>query len=434
MLDRLLRRSAGPMSSSASGSAWPGEPVERTRDRPSLSRVAVGAHRPLVAASGEIAGFGFQIADAALRRLAARADPTAARAGANNLLAAMRLCSQAGQVAYAELPVSWLGLIESQEWQPGMHVGLVTHPGAEVPEPDAARKAMAAWRHAGAAVGWRSAPPGLEADRPDFLVLPREDDLVRLLARIKHFRDTRPNVALMATDLPNLDMLESALQAGAIYAACRVEGRMDPQEARTLPPETRHLLALMPRLARDANNDEVVEAVKTDVGLSYRLLRQINSAAVSPQVELGSIEQAVALLGRNELYRWVSVLMVRQGAKRAAAPALQAMALARARFFELLAEARGDTPPGALFTLGLASMLPLLLQVRMEDALAPLQLHPHALAALLERDGPWASYLTLVEVLDEGDLTEAGQMAESFGGLQVIMSLSAKAWLFAAKA
>src|SRR5687767_15396909 len=37
-----------------------------------------------------------------------------------------------------------------------------------------------------------------------------------------------------------------------------------------------------------------------------RVLRQLNSAALSPSgAELGSIEQAVALLGRNELYRWV---------------------------------------------------------------------------------------------------------------------------------
>jgi c-di-GMP-related signal transduction protein len=110
------------------------------------------------------------------------------------------------------------------------------------------------------------------------------------------------------------------------------------------------------------------------------------------------------------------------------------MALARARFFELLAEARGDTPAGALFTLGLASLLPKLLQASMDEALASLHLHPQAEAALMERQGPWNTYLVLAEVLEEGDLVEAADMAEAFGGLPAVMSLSARAWLFAASA
>jgi EAL and modified HD-GYP domain-containing signal transduction protein len=434
MLDRLRRQSTDLGAPQAGHRTPQGHAVPGENPRPSLSRIAVGAHRPLVSAGGEIAGFEFRIADATLQRLAARADPTAARAGATSLLAAMRLCTEAGQVAYAELPASWLGLIDASEWHPGMHGALATHPGIDAPAPAEARAALAAWRRAGAAVGWRAAPPALADERPDFLVLPREDDRDRLVAAVEHCRQHHPGVALIAPDLPNLDLLERALQAGIVYAACRVDGRAEPRESHALPPRARHLLALMARLARDADSAEVVEAVKADVGLSYRLLRQLNSAAVAPAVELGSIEQAVALLGRNELYRWVSALLVREGPRRPAAAALQRMALARARFFELLAEARGHTPAGALFTLGLASMLPQLLQVRMEDALASLHLHPQALSALLERDGPWADYLTLAEVLDEGDLIEAGPLAGSAGGLPALMALVAKAWLFASRA
>jgi EAL and modified HD-GYP domain-containing signal transduction protein len=433
LLDRLLRRPA-TRPAPPRGSARP-RPAARlpAGDGGPGHRVAVGAHRPLISARGEIAGFEFRIADAALLRMAGRTDPMAARAGASSLLAAMRLCAKAGQVAYAEIPLGWMDLIDGSEWLPGMHAALMPSADGEGLDPAAARRTLAAWRTAGAAIGWAgaAAPAALAGEPPDFLLLPRDDDPAALMAALRHSRDTHPGLPLLALHLPNLAVLEATLQAGITYAACRTDGQADPREARALPPQARHLLALMARLARDADTAEVVAAVKADVGLSYRLLRQLNSAAVAPGIELGSIEQAVALLGRNELYRWVSVLLVRQGPQRPAAPALQAMALARARFFELLAEARGDPAAAALFPLGLASLLPRLLQTSMEEALASLQLHPQAEAALMERAGPWCVYLELAEMLDEGDLVEAALLAEAFGGLPAVMGCSARAWLFA---
>jgi EAL and modified HD-GYP domain-containing signal transduction protein len=433
LLDRLLRRPA-TRPAPPRGSVRARRPAGlATPDGGPTQRVAVGAHRPLISARGDIAGFEFRIADAALLRMAGRTDPMAARAGASSLLAAMRLCAQAGQVAYAEIPLGWMSLIDGSEWLPGMHAALMPSGDAEGLDPQSARRTLAAWRGAGAAIGWASTatPAALAGEPPDFLLLPRDDDPAALMAALRHSRDTHPGVPLLAPHLPNLAVLEATLQAGITYAACRTDGQADPREARALPPQARHLLALMARLARDADTAEVVAAVKADVGLSYRLLRQLNSAAVAPGVELGTIEQAVALLGRNELYRWVSVLLVRQGPQRPAAPALQAMTLARARFFELLAETRGDTASGALFPLGLASLLPRLLQTSMEEALASLQLHPQAQAALMERAGPWCVYLELAEMLDEGDLVEAAALAEAFGGLPAVMGCSARAWLFA---
>lgn len=434
LLDRLLRRP--PPRPAPRGSVRPRTPAATAAGAAEPGRVAVGAYRPLISGRGEIAGFEFRIADAALQRLAGRADPMAARAGASSLLAAMRLCAKAGQVAYAEIPLAWVGLIEGGEWLPGMHAALVAVDEADSADAGLIHHALAAWRAGGAAIGWASAgaPPALAAEAPDFLLLPRDDDPTVLMAALRRCREAHPGIALLAPHLPNLAVLEATLQAGITYAACRTDGQVDPREARALPPQARHLLALMSRLARDADTAEVVAAVKADVGLSYRLLRQLNSAAVAPGVELGSIEQAVAMLGRNELYRWVTVLLVRQGPQRPAAPALQAMALARARFFELLAEARGDTPAGALFTLGLASLLPRLLQASMDETLAGLQLHPQAEAALMERQGPWDAYLVLAEVLEEGDLVEAAALAGTFGGLAAVMTLSARAWLFAAGA
>jgi EAL and modified HD-GYP domain-containing signal transduction protein len=396
----------------------------------------VGARRPLVATQGSIAGFEFQLGEANLRRLLTRGDPAAGHASASSLLGAMRLCAQGGALAFGELPAAWLlrsALPDSVCG--GMFLAIASAPTetpASMPPPEAAALAerIRAWRAAGAAIGWaQDAPPPAPGLAPDFLTL-HAGSLAPpdLIARLRQSAGGPPLVAL---DLPGIEALEAALRAGVRLAGCRIETSAEPPEARPLTPQTQRLLQLMNQLARDADTHQLVAAIKADVSLSYRLLRQLNSASVSPAGELGSIEQAVALLGRNELYRWVSVLLVRQAPARPASPALQAMALARARWFELLGEAQGEPQPGALFTMGLASMLPLLLQTSLPDALAALQLHPNAADALLERRGPWVPYLSLAEVLDESDLVEAAPLAEAFGGLSAVMAASTRAWVFA---
>ncbi|WP_395700049.1 HDOD domain-containing protein [Aquabacterium sp.] len=431
--DRLLGR-ARPLAPpprgsvrSRPGAAAAGGPASVPPD--ARRSVPVGAHRPLIGPRGQIAGFEFRLGDGMLRRLRGRGDSAAAAASIGSLLGAMRTCAQNGQAAYGEVPAAWLLHATGHEsMQANMFLAL-NDDDVQPAELTALLPRLQAWRAAGAQLGWRAGSRvGTVLPAPDFQVLPTAGlDAAALVAAL---RANPGGLPLIALDLPGIEALEAALRAGVRLACCHIDSRAEPPEARPLTPQTQRLLKLMNQLARDADTPDLVAAIKADVSLSYRLLRQLNSAAVCASGELGSIEQAVALLGRNELYRWVSVLLVRQAPARPASAALQAMALARARFFELLAEARGEPQPGALFTLGLASMLPLLLQTPLPDALAALQLHPQAALALLERQGPWCAYLALAEVLDESDLEEAAPLAEAFGGLQAVMAQSTRAWAF----
>lgn len=439
LIDRLCGRRPAPAARSPERPSERPSPASARAPTLDATGVAVGARRPIVSARGGIAGFEFDLGEATRRRLAERGDPVAIRVNVGHLLGAMRLCAQQGHVAYAELPAGWACLsVTPAQLVAGMHLSLT--PAPDETDAPALARAVAQWRGAQARVGWRSgaAPAAASSLTPDFTVLPLPGpgagNASAVRGAVRAARAALPAAGLLVTELPDVDTLEAALAAGASLASCHVDGSAAPTDARTLPPQAQRLLALMQQLARDADTDAVVAAVKADVGLSLRLLRQMNSAAVAPDVELGSIEQAVALLGRNELYRWVCVLLVRLAPARPVSPALQAMALARARHFELLAADLGEPQPGALFTMGLASMLPLLLRTPLDDVLASMHLHPLAAQALLERTGPWAAYLGLAEVLDEGDLVEAQPLVEPFGGLAQVMAHSARAWLFATQA
>ncbi|WP_088282837.1 HDOD domain-containing protein [Ideonella sp. A 288] len=383
------------------------------RPDPSAQSTVVGARRPLVNPEGAVAGFEFHLGQAIVNRLQVRGEDLAIRAHVHVLLAAMRRCAQGGHFAYAELPASWLPLVSPDGPAQGLQLALGAVATRE--EASAMVASVTAWRKAGARIGWREDEPPVAGLAPDFI--------------LSHITVPRHGVAWVAPDLDDVDGLEAALRSGALWAGSAVRIGTEPRELRALPPQARRLMQLLNRLVRDDDTAAVVNEIKQDAALSVRLLQHLNSPGVSRGHALASIEQAVAVLGRDALYHWVSGLLVRMSPPRPAAATLQALAIARARLLESFGRAAGEPTPGSLYLMGLGSVLPLLMQISLADALTSLHLPGDAERALLQRDGPWAGYLGLVESLEEPDLPAARLLAEPMGGLDAVMAMSARAWL-----
>ena len=127
------------------------------------------------------------------------------------------------------------------------------------------------------------------------------------------------------------------------------------------------------------------------------------------------LDDAVQLLDRAELQRWLSVQLISVPQSRQVARALEESALVRSRVLEAIAWRRQEPNPGAHFTLGVLSLTEPLLQVPVADAVGPLRLGEEVTAALLRREGPWAARLALLDALDEGSSGRAGELAEMLG-------------------
>lgn len=380
----------------------------------------VGARRALVDLRGDVVGYEFSLGASLIDRLQQRPNPAASRAHCQALLAGMGVCTQQGLVAYAQLPGAWLAALDAQPSK-GMFLGL-THSRGEASSAWLATL-LPAWRAAGAQVGWQD----FEVDAR---CGPLPDFTLNLSAGRPNF--SSPQVASrpwVSPHLPDLDSLDAALVAGALWAGCDTPMAAEPRQAKALPAQTQRLMQLLNRLLRDEDTAQVVDDIKRDAGLCARLLQHLNSASVSANGHLDSIEQAVSVLGRNALYVWVAALLVRQGPQRPAAGALQALALARARLLESLARAAGEPSPGSLYVVGLASVLPQLMQASLADVLSCLGLPREAELALSSRSGPWADYLSLAEALEAPDLDSVLRLSSKTGGLEATMALSARAWL-----
>jgi EAL and modified HD-GYP domain-containing signal transduction protein len=154
-----------------------------------------------------------------------------------------------------------------------------------------------------------------------------------------------------------------------------------------------------------------------DVGLSYRLLRYINSAFFGLRFEISSIRQALALLGVQNLRRWATLTVL--ASVDGKPPELTVTALTRARFCERAGEQLPGPRPGELFTLGLFSVIDALMDAPIEDVIALIPFPTDMRDALTQRKGDKGALLECVTALEAGDFDRAQKLVRRAGELYV---------------
>ncbi len=417
-----LRRLIGgaPPAPPAKAAEPPSAPVT-----PPAAAAGFGLQRPLVGPRGRVAGFEFQLPPAMARRLAARADITAQAAHLGLLLWAMRPAIAQGRHALAEVPAALLSRPAVAEQVPA-GAWLCVSDLATLPADEAA-----ALRARGVRLGVPDGPPA-QAPQADFVWLHASgDDPDTVLLSVQRWHEARPRLSLVATGLAAVDDIERVLRAGCTLAGGQL-GRRRSAAHKPVSAAAHRICELMNHLALNRDTAVLADAVRGDVALSYRLLRYANSPALGLSRSVESVEQAVMLLGRQELSRWLSMLLLSSAASRQAAAALQEQALARGRLLELLARFDKEPVPEAMFSLGLFSMLESLLETPLAQALAPLRLGEAASQALLRHQGPWAPYLQMALALEGEDDGLPDTLAERWGGIEAVQKQAETAWAWAA--
>ena len=165
-------------------------------------------------------------------------------------------------------------------------------------------------------------------------------------------------------------------------------------------------LQLVQLVAADADTHEIEALLRRDPTLSYQLLRLVNSLGMGVVRRVTSFSQALLILGRQQLRRWLNLMLfaARQGDPRSSM--LLARVAVRARALELLAKARGldKTTQEQAFMTGMFSLLGVLFGMDLHEVLAPLSISDAVQGALLEREGELGALLQLAETAERGDL------------------------------
>jgi len=175
------------------------------------------------------------------------------------------------------------------------------------------------------------------------------------------------------------------------------------------------------RLAGEVNRadlsfEELERIIASDVGLSLKLLRYVNSAFFALPRTVNSVREALTLLGTRTVRRWATV-MAMAGTSQTSNDVVS-IALQRARMCELLAGAASAEEREQMFTVGLFSVADVLLGVPMEEVLETLPFSDTIRAALLHREGPMGELLETVIAYERGQFPTLPDQAEgdSIGG------------------
>ena len=215
---------------------------------------------------------------------------------------------------------------------------------------------------------------------------------------------------LVVSKIETPDELKLATAAGASLFQGYFFCRPHLLGGRTIAPSRLGLMRLASALQDpDIELSELERLVSTDVALSYRLLKYINSAYFSLRGEVTSIKQAVALLGIEPLRRWATLNVFAEIGDKPRE--LFVTALIRARFCQQAGHLQDGTP-AELFTLGLFSVLDALTDTTMHTAIENLPLAPKMRDALIHRTGS-GRLLESVTAIENADFERANSILEN---------------------
>ncbi len=173
-----------------------------------------------------------------------------------------------------------------------------------------------------------------------------------------------------------------------------------------LNPSQLVLMRLMGLMMQDADTLDLEEAFKLEPGLTLNLLRLTNSASNGLSVKVTSLAHAITVLGRDQLRRWIQ-LLIYTSSKTAGQGDNPVMPLAatRGRMMELLGS---KIHPGSRvfsdqsFMVGIMSLMPVVLNVSMDSIIAQLPVSQSVKDALgIARSGELGQLLKLVEATEK---------------------------------
>jgi EAL and modified HD-GYP domain-containing signal transduction protein len=154
----------------------------------------------------------------------------------------------------------------------------------------------------------------------------------------------------------------------------------------------------------DIDFDSLQEIIGRDVGLSYNLLRFINSAFFALPRRVESLRDALVLLGAMNVRKWATLMTLAQVDDKP--QELVITGLVRARMCELLARAYHHKDTEAYFTAGLFSVVDALTDTSLVELLASLPLSREIIQALLNYEGPKGRVLRAVIAYERGAFAE----------------------------
>ncbi len=236
------------------------------------------------------------------------------------------------------------------------------------------------------------------------------DEIERML-----YRMSRHQLKFLAEKIETYEEFDKALKLGFTYFQGYFFSRPQTLRIREVASVKVNLINLLAEVNRKNTTVDRLDAIiSMDLGITYKLLRYINSAYYYLLHEVTSVRQAIIYLGAREIRRFVTLVIISELAADKPEELIR-LSIIRGRFCERLAES--VDPPvdkSDLFLLGLFSLLDALLDTPMKEIMDSLPLADTVKEALVDKQGILFPYLQLVISYERGRHSRCVDLLQEF--------------------
>ncbi len=211
------------------------------------------------------------------------------------------------------------------------------------------------------------------------------------------FSKVYPDMKLIAVNVDSIEDYESLSKGGAysLYEGDFYRLPVTKGTTKVAPLKVNYLELLKIVNNPDFELTKAADIIGRDTALVIELLRMVNHMAVNS--EITSIRHAAAMLGQRELKKWINAVVSHQLC--ADKPnEITRLSLLRAKFAENLAPTfEMAALSSELFLMGLFSVLDIILDKPMKEALAMVNVSKEITEALVNKKGEMAKILDFME-------------------------------------
>ncbi|RJF99884.1 EAL and HDOD domain-containing protein [Noviherbaspirillum saxi] len=222
------------------------------------------------------------------------------------------------------------------------------------------------------------------------------------------------NKKLLAEKVETQEQFETCMKLGFDFFQGYYFAKPLILSGKKLSPSQLAVMQLMAQLNSDADTVDIERSVKQDVSLCFNLLRLVNTPAAGTRRRIDSVSQALLLLGRNQLQRWLQIMLYAEPCKKGQnMTPLLTLAATRGKLLELIAhqiEPRNRNMADTAFTVGIMSLMDTLFSIPMTEILEQVAVVDEVSEALLHREGVYGAMLSLAEHMER--IEEAGPMLD----------------------
>lgn len=224
-----------------------------------------------------------------------------------------------------------------------------------------------------------------------------------------YFRKLYPDICICASNIPDTETFGKLSPAETISLFEGTFFRMPVTrgEHKVSPLKINYISLLNLIEEDDFDLTKAADIISQDTALIISLLRQANTRSFNS--EITSVRVAVSMLGQKDLTRWIQTTVIEKLCSDKPNE-LMRLSLLRAKFAENLAPVFGMAMRSQeLFLTGLFSILDIILDCSMEEALSMVRVSGKIRTALLEHTGSLAEVLHFIVKYESAEWQEVSR-------------------------